>query len=570
MTFVGFRSNRNANIPRFRDQSTYTLHDDFTFSYDVGGHHDLKAGGEFLHLLDNTRNCNQCGGTATVNRSRLPDDVIQALLPNPFNADTWRLADPALGAVATRYSVGVSDSSNFLTPIKMWKYAAWAQDDWKLGQRLTLNLGLRYDLIWNAFAQNVTFLPFELPDRPQDANNIQPRVGFAYTLTDRTVLRGGAGLYYNDELNTNVLWPMSPLTIAVIAVDNTPIRSDFVANPFNGPLPTYDQALARFCNAGGGRPDNPAYTAWAASNFSGPAPCLLRDLQEMAPIPDYSHVTHSWQSSIGVAQQFGTTTALQVDYVQTNSRNEKSIQDNINLTFNPATGVPYPYSDVAHRAYPMFGVVGAIPHTGSSDYYGVQSSLTKRLSNRWQASATYTLGWLYDRDARPLSGLQQYTGPVPADLGGERSLAATDQRHRVVLNGIYDVGHGFQVSGIYFYGSGLRDQILCGCDARGLQITSIDRLRNANDRQGPAGSIIPRNSFVGEPIHRVELRLLQRIPLAGRANLAGSLEVFNLFNRKNYGAYDLVETSGTFLQPQQSTNLSYAPRTVQLGFRLTF
>jgi hypothetical protein len=143
-------------------------------------------------------------------------------------------------------------------------------------------------------------------------------------------------------LNTNVLWPMSPLTIAVIAVDNTPVRSDFVANPFNGPLPTYDQALARFCNAGGGRPDNPAYTAWAASNFAGPAPCLLRDLQEMAPIPDYSHVTHSWQSSFGVAQQFGGSAALQVDYVQINSRNEKSIQDNINLTFNPATGVPYP------------------------------------------------------------------------------------------------------------------------------------------------------------------------------------------------------------------------------------
>jgi hypothetical protein len=281
-------------------------------------------------------------------------------------------------------------------------------------------------------------------------------------------------------------------------------------------------------------------------------------------------VTHSWQSSIGVAQQFGTTTALQVDYVQTNSRNEKSIQDNINVTFNPATGVPYPYSDVAHRAYPMFGVVGNIPHLGSSDYYGVQSSLTKRMSNRWQASVTYTLGWLYDKDAPPLSGLNAYTGSVPVDMGGERSLAASDQRHRAVFNGIYDVGHGFQVSGIYFYGSGQRDQILCGCDARGLQISSIDRLRGAGDTHGPVGSIIPRNSFVGDPIHRVELRLLQRIPLGGKANLAGSLEVFNLFNRKNYGSYDLTETSGTFLQPQTSTNLSYAPRTLQLGFRLTF
>jgi len=62
----------------------------------------------------------------------------------------------------------------------------------------------------------------------------------------------------------------------------------------------------------------------------------------------------------------------------------------------------------------------------------------------------------------------------------------------------------------------------------------------------------------------------QRVPLAGKANLTGSFEVFNLFNRKNCQVYDLTETSATFLQPQPSANLSYAPRTVQLGFRLTF
>ena len=563
LTFRGFRSNRNGNIPRYRNQNTYTIHDDFTYSYDAKGHHDLRAGGEFLHLLDNTRNCNQCGGTATVNGGPIPADIT-ALLPDPFNADTWQLASPELGAIATRYSVGVSDSSNFLTPVHMSKYAAWAQDDWKITNKLTMNLGVRYDLIMNAFAQNVTFLPFELANRPQDANNIQPRLGFAYSLTDRTVLRGGAGLYYNDELNTNVLWPMSPLTIAVIGIDNTARRADFVANPFNGPLPTYQQALARFCNAGGGVPDNPAYTAWAASGFTGAAPCLLRDLQEMAPIPDYSHVTHSWQSSIGIAQQFGATSALNVDYVQTNSRDEKSIQDNVNLTFNPANGIPYPYSDVAHRAYPAFGVVGSIPHIGSSDYYGVQSSFTKRLSSHWQANVTYTLGWFYSQDPPPLSGLQAYTGPVALDMGNERSLSTFDQRHRAVFNGIWDVAHGFQVSGIYFYGSGQRDQVVCGCDARGLQIGSIDRLRL------DGSTIIPRNTFVGQPVHRVEMRLLQRIPLHGKANLAGSLEVFNLFNRKNYGAYDLTETSPTFGAPQPSANLSYAPRTIQLGFRLTF
>ena len=575
ITLTGFSFNLNNNIPRYRDQSTYTLHDDFTLSYDAKGHHDLKAGGEYLALHDDTRNCNRCGGVITANSAQpgfpSPPTNIQQLFPDPFNADTWALSSPELGMISSRYQLGVSDSSAFLTPIRMHKYAAWGQDDWKITNRLTFNLGLRYDLIWNAFAQNVTFLPFELADRPQDANNIQPRLGFAYTLTDRTVLRGGAGLYYNDELNTNVLWPMSPLTIAVIAVDNTtPRRADFAANPFNGPAPTFDQALARFCNAGGGRPDNAAYTAWAASGFQGAAPCLLRDLQEMAPITDYSNVTHSWQSSIGFAHQLGATMAVEADYVQTNSRNEKSIQDNVNVTFNPATGVPYPYSDVARRAYPQFGVVGSIPHTGQSDYYGLQTSFIKRLSNRWQGNITYTLGWLYDRDPRPLSGLTEYTGQVPEDLGGQRSLAVSDQRHRAVFNGIFDVGHGFQVSGLYFYGSGQRDQIVCGCDARGLQITSIDRLRNAQARGGPAGTIIPRASFVGDPIHRVELRLRQRIPVGPRFRVDGYADVFNLFNRANYGSYELRETNSAFLQPQSSTNLSYAPRTVQLGFRLTF
>jgi hypothetical protein len=346
---------------------------------------------------------------------------------------------------------------------------------------------------------------------------------------------------------------MSPLTIAVIRVNNDG-RADFAANPFNGPLPTYQQALQRFCYV---------------NNAPG---CLLRDLQEQAPIPDYAHVTHSWQSSIGFAHQIGARMAFEADYVNTASRDEKSIQDNVNITFDPATGNPYPYSDVAHRAFPLYGVVGMIPHTGKSDYHGLQTSFTKRMANRWQASLTYTLSWLYDQDPLPLSGFREVTFPVAKDLGGERSLAVTDQRHRVVFNGIWDAGFGLQVSGIYFYGSGLRDQLLCGCDARGLQITSIDRLVTGATGANASlnGTILPRASFVGDPIHRVELRLQERVPIHGKATVDGFFEVFNLFNRANYGAYNLTVTSPDFLKPQSSTNLSYAPRTIQLGFRLGF
>jgi Carboxypeptidase regulatory-like domain len=541
ITFRGFSFNRNNNLPRYRNQDVYSVHDNFTFSYEAGGRHDLRVGGEYLHLLDDTRNCNRCGGVITANGGPVPAN-IEALFPDAFNADTWNLA--AISSITTRYTVGVSDSSAFLTPIHMWKYGAWAQDDWKMS-RLTLNLGVRYDLIWNAFAQDVNFPPFEQPNRPQDANNIEPRVGFAYQLSDRTVVRGGSGLYYNDILNTNVLWPMSPLTIAVIAVDNDRTRPDFAANPFNGSLPTYAQALQRFCYV---------------NNAPG---CLLRDLQEQAPPPAYAHVPHSWQTSIGVAHQFGNDMAIEADYVNTRSRDEKSIQDNVNITFNPATGQPYPYSDAVHRAFPLYGVVGMFPHTGQSDYHGLQTTFTKRLSHRWQGSLTYTLSGLWDQDPAPISGLAEVPFPVARDLGGERSLAETDQRHRLVFNGIWELRYGLQVSGIYFYGSGQRTQVLCGCDARGLQITSVDRMRLD-------GTIIPRESFVGDPIHRVDLRLQERVPLHGRATASGFVEVFNLFNRANYQTYNTVETSPTFGQPIASTNLSYAPRTLQLGFRLAF
>jgi carboxypeptidase family protein/TonB-dependent receptor-like protein len=553
ITFRGFRFNRNGNLPRYRDQGVYSIRDDFTFSFDAAGRHDLKMGGEYLRLLDNTRNCNTCGGNIDARGGSVPAN-IETLFPNAFNADTWNLA--AISSITRTYTLGVSDSSAFLTPIHMWKYGAWAQDDWRISSRLTANLGLRYDLIWNAFAQNVTFLPFEAAGRPQDAKNIQPRLGFAYQINDRTVVRGGAGLYYADALNTNVLWPMSPLTIAVIQVTNDG-RPDFAANPFNGPAPTYNQALLRFCDV---------------KNAPG---CLQRAPAELAPPPEFAHITHSWQGSIGIARQIGNDIAIEADYVYTGTRNEQQggggfSVDNINLSYNPVTGVNYPFDDASHKPFPDWGIVGVDTFNGWSNYHGLQTGFTKRMSHHWQGALTYTLSGLWTGDPLPLSGLTQITFPVQQDIGGQYSLGETDQRHRLVFNGIWQVAHGFQVSGIYFYGSGLRTQAFCGCDARGFGgAAGYDRLRQ-DDPLGPDGSIIPREGFVGQPIHRVDVRLQQRVPIGGGRSIGGFVEVFNVFNRKNYGLYDTTETDDTYGQPISSQSLTYAPRTLQLGFRMAF
>ena len=192
----------------------------------------------------------------------------------------------------------------------------------------------------------------------------------------------------------------------------------------------------------------------------------------------------------------------------------------------------------------------------------VRLKLDVALSQRWQASGTYTLSWLYDVSAPAVSGTQRVPFPVAPDLGGEYSLAGTDQRHRATLNGIWQVGRGFQLSGLYFYGSGQRFATSYGGDLRQCG-QGCDRLR-------PEGTIVPRNAFVGDPIHRVDLRLQQRFRLGGRVALDGILEAYNLFNHENYGNYEVRESNASYGLPIPILSLVYQPRMLQLGFRATF
>jgi len=125
------------------------------------------------------------------------------------------------------------------------------------------------------------------------------------------------------------------------------------------------------------------------------------------------------------------------------------------------------------------------------------------------------------------------------------------------------VGYGFQLSGLYFFGSGARFVTSAGGDRRNIGATGASLLR-------ADGTLVPRNSFVGSPLHRVDLRVSRRFPLPGRARFEGIVDVFNLFNHANYGSYTTVESNAAHGKPSQNINIAYSPRTVQLGFRVTF
>jgi hypothetical protein len=154
-------------------------------------------------------------------------------------------------------------------------------------------------------------------------------------------------------------------------------------------------------------------------------------------------------------------------------------------------------------------------------------------------------------------------GPLPftvaPDLGAEYGLATSDQRHRAVFNGIFELPQGFLVSGLYFYGSGARFSPTSGGDRRGIGAAAGSRLR-------ADGTLVPRNSFVGDAIHRVDLRVSKTFPLVGRTKIEGFVDSFNLFNHENYNSYTLVETSPLYGRGSDGT----LARRLQLGFRVTF
>ena len=128
----------------------------------------------------------------------------------------------------------------------------------------------------------------------------------------------------------------------------------------------------------------------------------------------------------------------------------------------------------------------------------------------------------------------------------------------MVLNGIWQVGGGFQLSALHFFAAGIRLPHTYGGDVRGAGANFSQRLR-------PDLTIVPRNDLIAPAQNRTDVRFQQRIPLGGRVSIDGIAEVFNVFNRPNWGIGTQESTTSQFLQ-----HTSAQVRTAQFGFRLTF
>jgi hypothetical protein len=531
----GYTIGKSPSQPLRLNGHTWSLRDDFSTVWEGKGTHELRLGGDFIWNHDFYEWNNARYAVYDARGGPVPGN-IESLFPVWNDPATWNLN--ALSPLAVRYTQSFGNWAWVnVTP----HAAAWIQDNWRPTSNLTLNLGLRWDLAYN-WSANQWDVPPLRRKVGQDWLNFGPRLGFVYNLNEhRTVLRGGWGLYY---LGPKDQWSHhTPANLSFAIWSALPDgRPDFFADPFRGSSPAFRGSPSILtCPVGPTTPrcDTSGYIA-----------------------TDTNHVPYSQQTSIGFQQQLGESLSFQADYTWNASRREQYNQ-NTNLTFDPATGANLPFSVFANRAWPDLGITLQDRAEGKSNYHALETAFNKRFSRRWQASVTYTLSNFDDYIPPPLSGSTLVTFPVPPDLGDSWYPAIGDQRHRAVFNTVWDLPANFQVSGLYFYGSGQTFATSYGADLRNSGNMSLN--------MRPDGSVVPRGGqLYGDPIHRVDLRVLRRFQIQGRAVIEGSFEVFNLFNHANYGSYVTVESSPLYGEPQQNFNVAFQPRMLQLGIRFTF
>jgi hypothetical protein len=560
-------------VPQEIQQGTWSFRDDFTISYNARGRHDMKIGADYIKNSFWLMICRDCTGIYTMDLGPIPANFA-SYFPVWNDPETWNL--DAFLPITRRYTQGIGD---FTFAVDRHQTAGWVQDDWQMTDRLTLNLGLRYDLTRNGFGENFTFDPWVKAGRPNDTDNWQPRIGGAYQLNDRTVLRGGWGKYYawvtDQSAHGTVSW------VNIVGVELLPDgRPDFNSNPFNGPQPTYNELVRRTCwdqkvNQGGAR-----------------AGCIRRTVGNNLSSPT-SQFPYSYQASAGFQRQLGATMAVEADYVYYKSYYNIS-GGNINQSWNPATGTPFNTNQIARLPFPEWGTVSMRRNSPGEDEksHSIQAGFTKRMSDRWQASATYSLT-LESRKDYPV--LLPERAAFPQTAGGCKHVvtwnaAGTEwncstpvnfaqfgldiydggnwyrtghQKHRAVFNAIYELPYEVMLSGLYFYGDNGWNTTTSGVDVFGVGGVIANRTRA--DR-----TIIPRNNFNKKDLHRVDLRAMKRFSFNDRYSIEPMIELFNLFNRANFTNWVLNERNARFGQPDAADGIAYQPRTVQAGFRMRF
>jgi hypothetical protein len=519
----------------------------FTTRYDLStqrGRHSFKIGAELR--LGGEDGWWLKGSRGTMTFSRLPVDMAQRI-PADAATDPSRWDLTGIDHLAQTFTINYAQMGGGKDGYGNWSFetprpmiAGWIGDTWRVHNRITLNLGVRYDVAWKDLVADSVSPTTVLVDSGlgvedfgyrndiRDLNNVAPRFGFAWNVKsdNALVIRGGSGLYYSSA-NSNQpvdasLWNGQRVIGNVYSNDGQqgwvqdPTRGVTAEDVLSGSVPLY--------------PQNPVVIA---HDFKMP---------------------YAWQSMIGFQTQFKSLYGFDLDLVHSKGWNEDSQRDP-NLFYNFETGLPM-NPNIHGRPNSDFGVINLKESHGLSDHLALATGLTRRYRNNFQIGATYTY-MFFKRDTGIGSAGYGATQVNPFDIMVDWADSAEFQRHTVRLNGLWNVPlWSISLSGSYGYGSGTPTSVTTNVDPLGL---GTNRIRTDL-------TVIARNTFYGESYSTFDIRLSKDFPIGGTAKITGMAEVFNTMNVARY-RYNTIETSPTFGQPNASGGL---PRVIQLAAKLSF
>jgi len=568
----GVSIGQNTNTPQQTQQKKYQFRDDFSWRVTgMGGiGHDFKAGANFI---------------------RQPKLFIT------FNTGTGDFA----------YTLGSSDISGPVTAVSRnggaaeanipnWQMGLYIQDDWRLTDRLTLNLGFRYDyldgwaidqalnpnfvLIQNAaragrFTGQPAFREFGL-DSKEDTNNWQGRTGFAWDVRGdgRDVVRTGYGRYYDvGYTNANILFA---------AINATGIGAGTVfsvSNP-NG-IRKADGSLFRVG-------DDVQATIGHLNEAGGALPLNSHIASPRIRQP------YSDQFSIGWSHQLDAATVVEVDYIHSDGRN---LGWRIALNQrNPGVGGsgPRQFADLPFNPANITIDIS----DGESRFDGVNFGVRRRMREGLQFSAWYSLSSAKSMtgngsDELNIQNIQNHLDPY-ADVQFGPS-GRTDARHKTTLSAVWQAPGGFTVAPIFRSRSALPVNLTEGVDLNANGVNNDIATKafafdgfddNGHVKVKEIGECKTINCGRGANQSTMNLRVSKGFRIKGTTRLEAIAEVFNLFNAKNPSGFIGRRFLGTvanptpnvsggvpqFLRPTEFAGDFQNPeqRVGQIGFRFTF
>ena len=450
--------------------------------------------------------------------------------PN-YTALSNQLATPGT-QFATRYrqSFAGPGTTGGTTRPNNAEYGFFVQSDWRVSPKLTVNLGLRYD--YQSIAKppiqnpNAALLAagFDTSFQPKDKNNFGPRFGISYAFNDRTVIRGGYGIYYGRTPAILTGTAHSQNGIQVVAIDvncsTSPALCPLYPNVFNS-VPT-GATLA------------PINLYLFARNFQQPFTHQAR-LQFEREV--FKNTTFSVQYQMFKGQ----------DLTRTRNAN-LSAPVPTTLTVYSGTGVTATPTSTSFtfmrfpdtRPISTFQRISLFESSAKSFYQGLSFELNRRFSNRWQFTTSYTLSKA--KDDKP-----DQTSVVPGtddakiaennfDLSGEYGRSDVDVRHRFIFSPVYETGT-FKYSENKFPRALLSDYIFTGIlQAQSGFAYSALVSGDPNNDGNTANDRVPgtlRNQFTTPSVFIVDMRVGRIIRFGERYKLSLFAEGFNLFNSSN-------------------------------------